>query len=105
MISVTNIEIDPQAGEIAVGRIFSGKIVRGQDVYLVNNKQVNKVQQIYIWKGPQRFQVESALAGNQIGMAGFNLLSVFGKQGKPISLFDEHVFGEQGLIHVSYRRR
>ena len=60
MISVTNIEIDPQAGEIAVGRIFSGKIVRGQDVYLVNNKQVNKVQQIYIWKGPQRFQVESA---------------------------------------------
>ncbi len=76
MISVTNIEIDPQAGEIAVGRIFSGKIVRGQDVYLVNNKQINKVQQIYIWKGPQRFQVESALAGNQIGMAGLkNIIS------------------------------
>jgi elongation factor 2 len=76
MISVTNIEIDPQAGEIAVGRIFSGRIVRGQDVFLVNNKQVNKVQQIYIWKGPQRFQVESALSGNQIGMAGLkNIIS------------------------------
>ncbi len=70
MISVTNIEIDPQAGEIAVGRIFSGKISRGQDVILINSKQVNKVQQIYIWKGPQRFQVEEATAGNQIGLAG-----------------------------------
>lgn len=70
MISVTNIEIDPQAGEIAVGRIFSGKVVKGQDVFLVNNKQINKVQQIYIWKGPQKFQVEGANAGNQIGMAG-----------------------------------
>ena len=41
MISVTNIEIDPQADEIAVGRIFSGKIVRGQDVYLVNNNAMS----------------------------------------------------------------
>jgi elongation factor 2 len=70
MISVTNIEIDPQAGEIAVGRIFSGKITKGQDVFLINNKQVNKVQQIYIWKGPHKFQVDDAIAGNQIGMAG-----------------------------------
>ncbi len=70
MLSITNIEIDPQAGEIAVGRIFSGKIAKGQDVFLINNKQVNKVQQIYIWKGPHKFQVDSATAGNQIGMAG-----------------------------------
>ncbi len=70
MISITNIEVDPQAGEIAVGRIFSGKVTRGQDVFLINSKQINKVQQIYIWKGPQKFQVESASAGNQIGIAG-----------------------------------
>ena len=70
MLSVTNIEIDPQAGEIAVGRIFSGKVNKGQDVFLVNNKQVNKIQNIYIWKGPQKFQVDTANAGNQIGMAG-----------------------------------
>ncbi len=70
MLSVTNIEIDPQAGEVAVGRIFSGKVNKGQDVFLVNNKQVNKIQNIYIWKGPQKFQVDTANAGNQIGMAG-----------------------------------
>ncbi len=70
MLSVTNIEIDPQAGEIAVGRIFSGKVNKGQDVFLINNKQVNKIQNIYIWKGPQKFQVDTANAGNQIGMAG-----------------------------------
>ncbi len=76
MLSVTNIEIDPQAGEIGVGRIFSGKIVKGQDVFLINNKQVNKVQQLYIWKGPHKFQVEDAVAGNQIGMAGLkNILA------------------------------
>ncbi len=70
MVSVTNIEMDPQAGEVAVGRIFSGKMTKGEDVFLVNSKQVNKLQQIYIWKGPHKFQVESATAGNQIGMAG-----------------------------------
>jgi elongation factor 2 len=70
MVSVTNIEMDPQAGEVAVGRIFSGKMTKGQDVFLVNNKQINKLQQIYIWKGPHKFQVDSATAGNQIGMAG-----------------------------------
>ena len=70
MVSITNIEVDPQAGEIAVGRIFSGRLARGQDVFLVNSKQVNKVQQIYIWKGPQKFQVDEATAGNQMGISG-----------------------------------
>ncbi len=70
MVSITNIEVDPQAGEIAVGRIFSGKLTRGQDVFLVSSKQTNKVQQIYIWKGPQKFQVDEATAGNQMGISG-----------------------------------
>ncbi|MEM3191835.1 MAG: GTP-binding protein, partial [Candidatus Parvarchaeota archaeon] len=70
MISITNIEVDPQAVEIAVGRIFSGRLARGQDIFLVNSRQVNKVQQIYIWKGPQKFQVDEATAGNQIGISG-----------------------------------
>ncbi|MGC8516738.1 MAG: elongation factor EF-2 [Candidatus Acidifodinimicrobium sp.] len=70
MVSITNIEVDPQAGEIAVGRIFSGKLTRGQDVFLVSSKQINKVQQIYIWKGPQKFQVDEATAGNQMGISG-----------------------------------
>jgi elongation factor 2 len=70
MISVTSIEVDPQAGEIAVCRVFSGKIKKGQDVYLVNQGQLNKAQLLYIWKGPHKFAIDEGLAGNIIGIAG-----------------------------------
>ncbi|MCW1291561.1 MAG: elongation factor EF-2 [Candidatus Rehaiarchaeum fermentans] len=70
MISLNSIEVDPQAGEIAVCRIFSGKVKKGQDIYLINNKQQSKAQLLYIWKGAHKFQIEEAVAGNIIGIGG-----------------------------------
>ncbi len=67
---VTRITEDPQAGEIATGRLFSGEIKRGQDVFLNNIQKSFRVQQVSIYKGAQRIAIEGALAGNIVGVTG-----------------------------------
>jgi len=67
---VTKIVVDKHAGEIAAGRMFSGTIKQGQDVYLNGAKKTVRVQQVNIYKGATRVQVDEAVAGNIIGIVG-----------------------------------
>jgi elongation factor 2 len=67
---VTKIYPDPHAGYVATVRIFSGKIVKGQEVYLVTRLKTERVQQVSIYKGQQRVQMEEVLAGNIVGIVG-----------------------------------
>jgi len=69
---VTKIYPDPHAGYVATTRIFSGKVVSGQSVYLVGQGKANKVQQVGIYKGNQRITMESVNAGNIVGIVGLN---------------------------------
>jgi len=66
----TKIVIDKHAGEVAAGRLFSGTIKQGDDVYMNLAKRNVRVQQISIYKGAQRIVVENAKAGNIIGVVG-----------------------------------
>ncbi|RLF49398.1 MAG: elongation factor EF-2 [Thermoplasmata archaeon] len=61
---VTKIIIDPHAGEVAVGRLFSGKIKKGQELYILGTSQKNRVQQVALCVGPDRIPVEELVAGN-----------------------------------------
>jgi len=61
---VSNITVDPQAGVVATGRLFSGTLDEGEQVYLVNSKAEGRVQQVCIYMGPYREIVGSLLAGN-----------------------------------------
>jgi len=67
---ITKIVVDPQAGEIAGGRLFSGTIKKGQELNMILAKKPVKVQQINLYKGPQRIIVDDVPAGNIIGLAG-----------------------------------
>jgi len=67
---ITKIVIDPQAGEISAGRLFSGTMKKGIDVYLNRMKQDTKVQQVFIYNGAKREIVDNAPSGNIIGVAG-----------------------------------
>lgn len=66
----TKIVVDPQAGEVAGGRLFSGTLSKGQELDMVLAKKTVKIQQINIYKGPQRIIVDNVPAGNIIGIAG-----------------------------------
>ena len=67
---ITKITIDPQAGEICAGRLFSGTMKRGDTVYLNRAKQENRVQQVFIYNGAKREIVDNVPAGNIIGVGG-----------------------------------
>ncbi len=67
---ITKIVIDPQAGEISAGRLFSGTMSRGLDVYLNRMNQQRKIQQVYIYNGAKREIVDDVPAGNIIGVSG-----------------------------------
>ena len=67
---VTKIVIDKHAGEVAAGRLFSGTIKQGQEVDMILAKRKIRVQQVNIYKGPIRMQVDGAVAGNIVGVVG-----------------------------------
>jgi elongation factor 2 len=67
---ITKIVIDPQAGEIAAGRIFCGTMHKGDIVRLNRAKADVRVQQLYIYNGSKREIVDNIPVGNIIGVGG-----------------------------------
>lgn len=67
---VTKITVDPQAGEICCGRIFSGTLKKGMNIHLNLAKREERVQQIFLYKGAQRISIDESVAGNIIGVGG-----------------------------------
>ncbi len=67
---VTKIIIDPHAGEVAVGRLFSGKLRRGMELYISGMPNSNRVQTVALSVGADRIPVEEAEAGNIVAVTG-----------------------------------
>ncbi|MEM2380058.1 MAG: elongation factor EF-2, partial [Candidatus Anstonellales archaeon] len=61
---------DKNAGEISVLRLFSGKVQKGQDVYVISRNELTKIQQVAIYMGPDRVNVDSVIAGNIAAVIG-----------------------------------
>ncbi len=69
-IMITKIVMDPHAGEVAIGRIYSGKIHRGQEVYVIGMPKINRVQQVNLTVGADRIPVDHVSAGNIVATTG-----------------------------------
>ncbi|NPA86966.1 MAG: elongation factor EF-2 [Candidatus Diapherotrites archaeon] len=67
---ITDVSVDPHAGEVATGRVFSGTLKRGMKVKMIGNKTEATVQQISIYMGPHRLRVEEIPAGNIAAIVG-----------------------------------
>jgi elongation factor 2 len=67
---ITKIIVDPHAGEIAVGRVYSGTVKRGDTLYAVDKKAAEKAQQIGVFMGPDYEQVEYIESGNIGAISG-----------------------------------
>ena len=64
------IVVDKHAGEVAAGRLFSGTLKQGDDVYMNLAKRKVRIQQVSVYKGAQRTVVDSVVAGNIVGVVG-----------------------------------
>ncbi|MFQ6135945.1 MAG: elongation factor EF-2 [Candidatus Hydrothermarchaeales archaeon] len=67
---ITNISIDPHAGEVATGRVFSGEVDKSQEVYLFNKKMNTRIQQVGVYMGAERISTERVPAGNIAAVTG-----------------------------------
>jgi elongation factor 2 len=64
------IVVDKHAGEVAGGRLFSGTLKQGDEVYMNMAKRNVRIQQVSVYKGAQRVIVDAAKAGNIVGVVG-----------------------------------
>lgn len=64
------ITVDKHAGEVAAGRLFSGTIKQGDELFMTNAQKKVRVQQVSIYKGAQRILCDEAVAGNIVGVVG-----------------------------------
>ncbi|MFC6836685.1 elongation factor EF-2 [Halomarina ordinaria] len=70
VLMVTDISMDPHAGEIATGRVFSGTIEKGQELYVSGTAGTNRVQSVGIFMGGEREEVGRVPAGNIAAVTG-----------------------------------
>ncbi len=67
---VVDVSVDPHAGDVATGRIYSGKVQKGTDVKLIGSQKEIKVQQVGLFMGPERVAVSEVPAGNIAALVG-----------------------------------
>ncbi|MEK6987271.1 MAG: EF-Tu/IF-2/RF-3 family GTPase, partial [Candidatus Thermoplasmatota archaeon] len=67
---VTKIIVDPQAGEVAAGRLFAGKIRRGQELWVIGMPKPQRAQTVAMIVGPDRIPVDEIDAGNVVAVVG-----------------------------------
>ena len=91
---ITRVVIDPRSGkELSAGRLFSGTIQQGQEVYLNLTKQRQRIQQVYIYNGIKPDSLEALPAGNVLAISG-----VIGNAGETVTFEPEQPFEE--LRHI-----
>ena len=73
VICITQVLFDPHAGLVSTGRVFSGTIHKGDDIYLLNANKDYKVQQVSIYMGAFREIVDEIPAGNIAALLGLDL--------------------------------
>ena len=70
VLMVTDIAMDPHAGEIATGRVFSGTLEKGQELYVSGTAGTNRLQSVGIFMGGEREEVDRVPAGNIAAVTG-----------------------------------
>ena len=71
---VTRIVIDPRSGkEICAGRLYSGTIKNGMEVYFNNKGTTGRIQQVLVYNGIKPEQLESVPAGNVLAISGIDV--------------------------------
>ncbi|WP_414836859.1 elongation factor EF-2 [Candidatus Nanohalococcus occultus] len=94
---VTNVEDDEHAGTIATARLFSGTVSEGDQLYGLGSQKTERAQQVGIYSGPRKLNIDSVPAGNIAAITGpdFSTGETFIREGdEEITAFEqiEHVF-------------
>ena len=67
---------DPHAGQVGIGRVFSGTVRKGTELFLASKQKSEKVQSVGVYMGAERVQVDNIPAGNIAAVVGLHDLYV-----------------------------
>jgi len=70
VMMIVNMALDPAAGPVAIGRLFSGTISDGDTVNIIDSRREGRVQSVNFFMGNQREQVGKLGAGNIPALLG-----------------------------------
>jgi elongation factor 2 len=70
IMMIVNMTVDPAAGPVAIGRLFSGKIKDGDRIHLIDTKREGRIQSVNFFMGNQREMVGELGAGNIPALLG-----------------------------------
>jgi elongation factor 2 len=73
VMCITMVQIDPHAGLVATGRLFSGTVKEGDHVYLVGARKDYHIQQVSMYMGAFREIVDKITAGNIAALLGLDM--------------------------------
>lgn len=103
VMMIVNMAMDPAAGPVAIGRLFSGTVRDGQTVNLIDSKREGKIQSVNFFMGNQREMVGELGAGNipaLLGLtearAGQTLSSV-----KDVALFEGIKYVSEPVVQIA----
>ena len=102
-LMITKILIDPHAGEIAAGRLFSGTLKRGQELYISGTAAKNRIQQVGIYMGPDRVEVDKIPAGNIVAVSGLKdaIVGTTASTLRDMVPFEDIKHGSEPVVTVS----
>lgn len=72
VMMITNVVVDPQAGLVSTGRLFSGTVHDGDTVYLIGARREERIQSVNMFMGPYREIVGTLPAGNIPALLGLH---------------------------------
>jgi elongation factor 2 len=87
---VTRIIIDSKSKkEICAGRLYSGTIQNGMELYANNLKKKGRIQQLFVYNGIKPEQLEQVPAGNVLAVSGLNI-----DVGETLTINEQRAFEE-----------
>lgn len=96
IMMIVNMTVDPAAGPVAIGRLFSGKLKDGDRVYIIDTKREGRIQSVNFFMGNQREMVGELAAGNIPALLGLE----YARAGQTLStVANIHTF--EGIRYVS----
>ncbi|MGI0046748.1 MAG: elongation factor EF-2 [Nitrosotalea sp.] len=96
VMMIVNMTVDPAAGPVAIGRLFSGKIKDGDRIHIIDTKREGRIQSVNFFMGNQREMVGELAAGNIPALLGLE----HARAGQTISSIPGiHTF--EGIQYVS----
>ncbi len=69
-LMINKIIMDPHAGEVAIGRLFSGTVTKGMTLYISGQPSPQRVQGVALMVGADRIPIEECEAGNIVALTG-----------------------------------